>query len=305
MTASSNAAPALSILVPLDGSQHARLALEAATRLHPARITLIQVEVDNGMILPDVALDQDAQRLRDMRESLEGAAEALRATGIQADAIACSGDPAEEIIAAASDVDLIVMTTRGRGAASRALFGSVADRVSRSSTVPTMLIRTGETEELRTPTRIVAPLDGSPTSERALPIAARLARAISVPIHLMRSIDLDDVRATIRSQKDEGIDTSGQTYDDARAETERRVRSYLETHQRALAGEGLEVAVKTLDGTPSFALLWEITPDDLVVMSSHGRSGYRRWLLGSVAEKLVREAKAPVVMVPTRDTPPA
>jgi len=50
-------------------------------------------------------------------------------------------------------------------------------------------------------------------------------------------------------------------------------------------------------------LLTEIGETDLVVMSSHGIGGYRRWLLGSVAEKLVREAKAPVVLVPTRAEP--
>ena len=65
-----------------------------------------------------------------------------------------------------------------------------------------------------------------------------------------------------------------------------------------LRNDGAEVDGATLSGSPFFAISDAAAPDDLLVLTSHGRGGVRRWLLGSVAEKLVREAPAPVLLVP-------
>jgi nucleotide-binding universal stress UspA family protein len=176
------------------------------------------------------------------------------------------------------------------------IFGSVADRVSRSAGTPAMLVRTGSS--LATPARIVVPLDGSPAARQALPVATRLASALGCPIALVRAIDLDDVRATIQLHRQAG--QADGSYDDARAATEEVARVSLEAERARLHARGYDTDIVLLDGTPSFALLNEVDETDIVVMSTHGRSGYRRWLLGSVSEKLVREANAPVVLVPTR-----
>jgi nucleotide-binding universal stress UspA family protein len=290
----------LRILVPLDGSADARLALQAATWLQPGCLTLLYVDEDDGFLLSGLDVGDD-ERLDRVRSELEQLADARRAANREVAVDIRTGDPAGQIIEAARDHDLIVMTTRGRGAAGRALFGSVADRVSRSSTVPTMLIRAGDDTDVIAPSRILTPLDGSETAERALPLAVRLATALACSLHLVRAIGLDDIRSTIRDQRAEGIDTTGQSLDAAGEVTRQRALEYLEIRRDELGADGVDIGVELLDGTPAFALLWEITESDLVVMSSHGRGGYRRWLLGSVAEKLVREAKGPVVLVPTRD----
>ncbi len=51
-------------------------------------------------------------------------------------------------------------------------------------------------------------------------------------------------------------------------------------------------------GTPAFELAWAAGADDLVVITSRGQGGRKRWMIGSVAEKLIRESEAPVVVVP-------
>jgi nucleotide-binding universal stress UspA family protein len=200
----------------------------------PGGLTLLHVEEDNGFLLSGLDLGNDA-RMERIRTELEQLAAPHRAANREVVVDVRTGDPAGQIIEAARGHDLIAMTTRGRGAAGRVIFGSVADRVSRGSATPTMLIRTGADQDVVSPTRIVAPLDGSPTAERALPLAARLATVLDCPLHLVRAVDLDDIRATIRDQREEGIDTSGQSLDDAGDETRRRALAYLETRRDTLA----------------------------------------------------------------------
>lgn len=284
----------LRILVPLDGSDRTRSALEYAASFDAGSLTLLRVELDSTAIVPGTITIEDEPQLRTLRDELEQIAAPLRTDRREVHVLVRAGDPAREIIEAGHDVDLVVMTTRARGVAGRAIFGSVADQVSRQGGTPTLLIR-GEQQVEALPVRILVPLDGSPIAETALPTAILLARACACGISLVRAVDVDDVRAAIRTQRGDG---NGGTYEAAREQAERDAQAYLDERRREVDAAGIACETKILDGTPSFALLWEIAESDIVVMSSHGRSGYKRWLIGSVAEKLVRESKAPVVLVP-------
>jgi nucleotide-binding universal stress UspA family protein len=292
------------ILIPLDGSSQASRALEIARQLKPERLTLLRVLTDEFLGIPGTMLGSRDEEFAPLREELETIADPIRAAGTNVEIMVVFGDAAEEIIAAGQGCDLIVMTTRGEGAASRALFGSVADRVSRHSITPTMLIRSMAGTSVSPRQRIVVPLDGSHRAEMALPMATRLASILTTPIHIVRVVDLDDVRATIRDDRQRTTDAPkiGDTFDDARLFTEEQALTYLETVATPLREQGYNVNTEVLRGTPAFVLLWTIKAADLVVMTSHGRGGFRRWLLGSVAEKLVREGEAPLVIIPTRDT---
>ncbi len=281
------------VLVPLDGSRRSDKALDLAARLPARELILFHVGGD------------DSERSR-----LESLAAPLRTGERVVEVEIRSGDATDEILAAAADCDLVVMATQGRNAAGRLLFGSTADRVSQRSATPTLLVRTkGEDAAIPVPVRIVVPLDGSDLAEGALPIAATLARVIPLPLHLVRAVDLDGIRATIQEQRKREADApplkdEEHTYEEARQLTEQRASSYLADTAEPLAEQGQDVHTGLLQGTPVFALLAAIQPNDLVVMTSHGRRGFRRVMLGSVAEKLVRESTAPVLLVPMR-TPPA
>jgi nucleotide-binding universal stress UspA family protein len=81
-------------------------------------------------------------------------------------------------------------------------------------------------------------------------------------------------------------------------EIQRYAEEYLAEQVQQLRNRDLTATAEVLTGSPAVTLLDAIRPDDLVVMTTHGRGGVRRWLLGSVADKLVRAAAAPVLLVP-------
>jgi len=286
------------ILVPLDGSLRARRALAYATLLPAREVVLFHVAPDELRVLPGgVPADLPAERA-EIEDELEELAAPLRNDRRDVSVEVAFGDAAEAIIAAAAEASLIVMTTEGRGAAGRLLFGSVADRVSRHSATPVLMIRSGDGEDapVPAPARIVVPLDGSERAERALPIATSLASSLGLPLHLLRAVGYDEIRAQVREQRAVGGTSPDATWDDARDAAVESANAYL-----ARVAEGVVAQTGVLDGDPAFALIWNTGADDLVVMTSHGRHGLRRWLLGSVAEKLVREGNGPVLLVPTRE----
>ena len=71
---------------------------------------------------------------------------------------------------------------------------------------------------------------------------------------------------------------------------------YLEKLANVLTGNGFTVSSAVLDGSAAETLLAALEPGDLAVMTSHGHGGVKRWLLGSVADKLVRGATVPVLI---------
>ena len=126
------------ILVPLDGSETAEAAL-AYVELLPSRLVrLLQIEAQtDGPLLADPAEWEAVPRGKES-PGLSGAGwRAVASADRSVEAAFAFGDPADWIIAFAGDAELIVMTTHGRGAAGRVLFGSVADRVARHASVPT------------------------------------------------------------------------------------------------------------------------------------------------------------------------
>ena len=297
-------AQTLRLLVPYDGSAQSGHAIDVAQALRPASITILRVITEDFLTVPGTIMKPDDEEYAPVLAELDELAEPLRNQGIEVDTVVVFGDAAEEIIGAGTGNDLIVMTTRGQGAASRALFGSVADRVSRHGSTPTLLVRSQAGTAVTPRRRVVVPLDGSPRAEGGLAIATTLAQSLTVPLHLVRVVGLDDVRAVIRDARREGPGAPdiGETFDDARAVTEDQALDYLESVAAPLRTQGMTVETEILRGTPAFELLWNTKSDDLVVMTSHGHGGFRRWFLGSVAEKLVREGEAPLVLVPARES---
>lgn len=140
------------ILVPLDGSRAAEAALEQAAYLASTsggKIRLVQVLTnsmlaDNPTVLPEVREQLDQQDRRQAADYLDTLDSRLQARGIHCQAeILESGDPAQRILEAAERhaVDLIVLTSHGRSGLSRFLLGSVAEKVLRHASCPTLIVR--------------------------------------------------------------------------------------------------------------------------------------------------------------------
>jgi nucleotide-binding universal stress UspA family protein len=140
---------------------------------------------------------------------------------------------------------------------------------------------------------ILVPLDGSLLAERALPYAERLAPAGSRRLVLVRAVELflPDGEACIESEHP------------MLAEAQK----YLEDLAKGLMNPGLQVGCVVRYGPPSEQILATIQSyhPDFVVMATHARSGFGRWLHGSVADAILCHSPSPVVLVPSHLTEPA
>ncbi|MFN8470635.1 MAG: universal stress protein [Anaerolineae bacterium] len=128
---------------------------------------------------------------------------------------------------------------------------------------------------------ILAPLDGSELSERALPTAIRLAQATGGRIILVRA-------AWASGLHDDSFEAQIYAVNEA--------ESYLEGVARRVAQQGVGVDAVVPYARPADAILLEtdLHHADLVVMTTHGRSGLGRWVYGSVAEALIARSRVPV-----------
>jgi nucleotide-binding universal stress UspA family protein len=265
------------ILVPLDGSPRAESALRWVHLLPAREVRLLQV------------CGKESPGRDEALRYLDDVASRLRLTGATAQTRVHAGEAAEVIVAEAADCDLIAMSTQGAGGGGRLLYGSVADRVARHAPVPTLLARGGALPiELAPLRRVVVPLDGSPAAERALPLATSLAGVLHAALHLLL---VDDVRPAAELS---GADLSG-----ARAGYVAAPESvdYLEQQAQRLRAAGVLPSTEVCGGEPAVELLARVVPGDLLVITTHGRGSARRWQIGTVAERLLRQAAAPVVLV--------
>ena len=139
---------------------------------------------------------------------------------------------------------------------------------------------------------VLVPLDGSALAEQALPHAIAQAR------HFEAELILLQVLAPLPSAPLLGEVARSR----AEASSNALAREYLERVVASVQEHGIPVRPATVIGSPhvsitQFAEAYEV---DLIVMSTRGQSGLSRWLMGSVADRVVRGANVPVLLVRTR-----
>lgn len=287
------------MLVALDGSELAEAAL-------PHAVTVARASGDALLLLRIVTPAETSQSLfwkatvpAELREEWEqgtfqranmyvrDTAARLRASGVPAEAEVLPADDAAAAIVARADRDtgvgLVIMATHGRGAARAWVLGSVAAKVLQAVTTPLLLVRAhGDTAlaaEVSYRTLLV-PLDGSGFAEQALAEAQLLAAATGAALVLV---------SVVAGHEDAAL-----------AEAERaHAADYLDVTAARLRGAGLEVRTQVLTGAPAERIFDVCAAEraDLIVMATHGRSGWQRLWLGSVASKVVERAGAPVLLV--------
>jgi len=199
--------------------------------------------------------------------------------------------------AAADGGMLIAMATHGRSGLNRWMLGSVAERVLRGSTNPLLLIRAIEpsrpdgTVSLKS---LIVPLDGSELAESVFPTVAAFAKNLDLAVILFRSYIIPYAIYGY-GYGYYAIDVQQLT-----AEMADEARTYLEEKVSEIKTLGVErvscVAKEGLSADEIIKLARE-TPDCLIAMCSHGRSGMKRWALGSVTETVVRHSDAPVLIL--------
>lgn len=279
-------------LVPLDGSELAEHALPWAgllARKFGAKIELLRCfePMATVYMMPEFAatapvyFDQTA-----MFDQIDGYLNTVadRLPPDQVEKTRCEGDPGTVILdrAESEEVDAIVLASHGRGGIGRWLLGSVTTKVVRGGRIPVLVI-SSHTEVTEEPDiqRILVPLDGSSTSEAAIPRAVELAQAFDAELLFYRGIAHSPL--------------SDPATDPAVKLEKAQATEYLQK-----LGEdqgGLKFQVKVDVAAPAKGILGHADECDLIVMGSHGRSGVQRWLLGSVAEKVIQSASKPVMIV--------
>jgi nucleotide-binding universal stress UspA family protein len=294
------------IVVPLDGSPVAERALPYAedlarllgVPLHFVRVTdplhpgspLANLLAIDALTL-EVWLEGERAAARDYLAQQQGA---LQARGLHITVEHLEGPPADAVLAATQPGDLLVMATHGRGGPARWFMGSTAESIVRRSPVPVFVIRADASAPsapaLR---RIVVPVDGSATAEQALPIARDLATRLQIPVHLVTVIDVPGGAALNIAVAAVTAERLEETLIALLTEAERDLAHACDE----LGGTGLEVTTDVLHGEPGRAITNAAQPGDLIVMTTHGRSGTSRLLLGSVAEAAVRRSMVPVLLM--------
>lgn len=301
------------IIVPLDGSELAERALPYAqmlATLFGAHIRLLRVINDpEGTLAPlhDVASSQSqpmsTEQAYDLRlwdllqlnatNYLKAKLEALEHTDLSVDYEVRLGAPAEQIVQASEQVEsaMVVMATHGYTGFKRWTLGSVADRVVHASQVPVLLVpgqgpAANKAPQLR---RLLVPLDGSSLAMQALPLAQELA------VHAQAQIMLFQAVSSVTNLY-AGLDLPPDMLD----ALEGRATHVLRTTADKIREES-DVAVLTVvelglapDQIVAQAQKYQV---DLVVMATHGYSGIKRWALGSVTDKVLHAAPAPLLLI--------
>jgi nucleotide-binding universal stress UspA family protein len=286
------------ILVPLDGSTLAERALPHAAAMARASgdaMLLLRVvtptEASQSLFwkatIPAELRDEWEQgTLQRANAYLRETAGRLRSGGVPAQSEVQPAEDAAEAIVARADQDtsvgLVVMATHGRGGAQAWVLGSVATKVLQAVVTPLLLVRAREevaaaAVSYRT---LLVPLDGSEFAEQALAEAQLLAAATGAEL----------VLAAVTTEHE----------DTALVEDERaHAASYLDTVAARLRAAGLRVRERVVSGGPAERILDLCSEEraDLIVMATHGRTGWQRLWLGSTASKVVERAGAPVLLV--------
>ncbi len=292
-----------SILVALDGSEVAESVLPYLQDLAP--------RFDSELHIFGVCIEPERGLARLIKIYLERIASDLQEQKIKAKAVLFHGSPPDEILeyAEKNKIGLIAMTTHGRGGFTRWLLGSTAEKVIQETTSPVLLVRSrrpSEAEVLERVafSRILVPLDGSRIGEAALPCVKALASKIKSSVTLLH-IGSPIYEALHELQQEYKGPLPAEMVEDIMAAS----GSYLVGVGQAMGKKGFEVDWEVLTGDPAEKILEYASERnfDLIAMSSHGRGGIARWVLGSVADKVIRNSEAPVLIVRspgvTRDKP--
>ena len=286
-----------SIVVPLDGSAAAEVVLpyvEAIARKSGASIHLFTVMHDRVVWGDAPKKAEQGVETDRARAYLAEKIDALQKKGLTVDGEVAYGPEAEAILTRAEEIptDLIAMATHGRSGLTRWTVGSVADAVVRESQRPVLLARS----EAPVPSepkidRILVPLDGSELSESVLPYVEDFAKLFGASLVLFHAV----APINIYPGPDVAVANIGTILQDL----EQDASSHLNALAKKLEERGLKTHCLVTMGSS----VWEITrvAEDsgagLIAMATHGRSGLGRWVMGSVADGVLRRSKLPCLVI--------
>jgi len=313
------------IMVPLDGSERAEQALLVAARIARAThgaLLLVQVVSSVAYVGAKFVSQDDTMRvqLQAAEDYLRGVAQREDMKDVPSSIKALEGAlVADDIldIAAREQCDLMVLCSHGRTGLLRWALGSVAARLLHHATVPVLILRSGGPSPAHLqgnadhPVQALLTLDESPLAEAALVPAAHLTAALAAPshgsLHLLEVLDLTYVGAERGERVLMDRDTRETVREDARSYLGAIAKRFGEGELGSL---GLHVTWSLREDADAAATIIDVAEDgqggeargvsrqcDLICMATHGRRGLKRWMLGSITERVLHATKLPLLVV--------
>jgi nucleotide-binding universal stress UspA family protein len=295
------------IMAPTDGSGFDReavgVALRIAQRSH-AKLRLVRVHCIGELFGMESSLDAatmpvnvlEQERNRIVSELNSFAAECRRTCDVEIEASVEDGPLPEalQVYANRNGVDLIVMSSHGRGRLARLSLGSVTDLLIRRTTIPVLVVKPhpGYLDSVRPDAfkRIVVPLDGSSAAEQILQEVATLAKVEQSELTLLRVV----VPGTASQKAVAGESTPWWDKDVAAAD------AYLYRTADKLREDGFRTKTDVVIGgniARSIADYAVRESADLIAMATHGRGGISRALRGSVADAVIRTSHTSMLVL--------
>jgi nucleotide-binding universal stress UspA family protein len=295
------------ILVPVDTSTFAEHALPhalAVAKATRARVDLVMVHEMRPVGERIATLGSElveAQQREVEEEYLETLARRLEGSLVHEPGVKLLNGSAATALsrfASRKNTDLIVMSTHGRSGFNRAWLGSVADALVRRSRVPILLVKPADGAEEHTVVsidRVLVAVDGSAGGEVAAAHAATLCAATGAECVVVRV-----VVPPVRVIASRIPDTAAMVHEKLEAETQESER-YLKTLPRRInLPERTRTEVVTAADTGAAILrVAEAEGSDVIVVGTRGHGGAARLILGSVADKVIRGSRVPVLICPS------
>lgn len=271
------------ILLALDGSENAERALPWIKRYAaPEKAQVVLFRAVDTEYLEKEFIPSELQGAKDYLLRME---KELNYAGIPAKIVVRQGKPAKAIARAALEegCDLILMTTRGGSAVKRWVMGGVTEQVLRLSAVPVLALR----PRMSSPKgghvrRVVVPVDGSTRAEEVIPWARTLAGILKARLVFLHVYPMEP--RGLRGWNEENFDA---------------LRKRMVYTVARLQEQGVKASFRLRRGDPADRLLKFTDRNDLIVTTTHGFGGFKRWIFGSVAEKLIHESRVPVLVYKT------
>ncbi len=291
------------ILVPLNGSELSEKALPYAKSIAKTK--------NSNVILFAVSLKIFVERRDHLFASyLEVYAKELNAEGIKATTATGYGNIAAEIVKYANNnnIDLIAIASHGYSGAKQWMFGSIAQKVLYGTTIPVLLIKSKSPEVSVELNRILVAVDGSSFSESTFPYVEELAKNTNKEILLLHICE----PPIVPSYGSRPINKNWKKYrDNMWAETENQATNYLKKTTAAMMKKGLKVKSRVVKAQTEKVVqsIMQISKEenvDLIIITTHGRTGFSSWTYGGIASRIVKEFSQPILLIrPATTKPPS
>jgi nucleotide-binding universal stress UspA family protein len=286
------------ILIPLDGSVNAEMVIpyvEEIASTFGSQIIIVSVSdslSSDTRRLHRAYLDVTTEKVQHNLDIMEN----QKAVPVQSHVLI--GKPAIEILkcAAENDVGLIAMTSRGSSLNGPWLLGDIAAKVLRATTKPSLLVRTPASkaaiQHKKLLKRILVPLDGSELGAAAIPYAKKLGTIENAKLFLYQVLEQIDLSWLNQPQ------TFYSMPEDQKSRKEHAL-DYLNGIGKRLEDSGIQTSSAVDWGSPSDQIIdyAKTNSIDLIALSTHGRSGIRRWVFGSVTDKILHAGDTAVLVV--------